>query len=79
MNSRDDGRETMTILLMITLHDLTHMPELLEAWKRIGVPGVTILNSMGGFQASELVRSKGLGGFLKMFEEVRSGQRTLFS
>ena len=69
----------MTTLLMITLHDLTHMPELLEAWKRIGVPGVTILNSMGGFQASELVRSKGLGGFLKMFEEVRSGQRTLFS
>ena len=65
----------MTTLLMITLHDLTHMPELLEAWKRIGVPGVTILNSMGGFQASELVRSKGLGGFLKMFEEVRSGQR----
>jgi hypothetical protein len=69
----------MTTLLMVTLHDLTHMPELLEAWKRIGVPGVTILNSMGGFQASELVRSKGLGGFLKMFEEVRSGQRTLFS
>ena len=69
----------MTTLLMITLHDLTHMPELLEAWKRIGVPGVTILNSMGGFQASELVRSKGLGGFFKMFEEVRSGQRTLFS
>jgi hypothetical protein len=69
----------MTTLLMVILHDLTHMPEILEAWKRIGVPGVTILHSIGGFQASELVRKNGLGGFLKMFEEVRSPQRTLFS
>ena len=69
----------MTTLLMVILHDLTYMPEILDAWKRIGVPGVTILHSIGGFQASELVRKSGLGGFLKMFEEVRSSQRTLFS
>ncbi len=64
---------------MVILHDLTYMPEILESWKEIGVPGVTILHSIGGFQASELVRKSGLGGFLKMFEEVRSPQRTLFS
>jgi len=69
----------MTTLLMVILHDLTYMPEILESWKEIGVPGVTILHSIGGFQASELVRKSGLGGFLKMFEEVRSPQRTLFS
>ena len=69
----------MTTLLMVILHDLTYMPEILDAWKRIGVPGVTILHSIGGFQATELVRKSGLGGFLKMFEEVRSSQRTLFS
>lgn len=69
----------MTNLLMIILHDLSHMPEILDAWKKIGVPGVTILNSVGGFQATELMRRRGLGSFLKMFEEVRSDQRTLFS
>ncbi|MFN2128541.1 MAG: CBS domain-containing protein [Anaerolineales bacterium] len=69
----------MTTLLMVILHDLTHMPEILDSWKKIGVPGVTILHSIGGFQASELVRKSGLVGFLKMFEEVRSSQRTLFS
>ncbi len=69
----------MTNLLMVILHDLTHMPEILDAWKEIGIPGVTILNSVGGFQASELMRRRGLGSFLKMFDEVRSSQRTLFS
>ena len=69
----------MTNLLMVILHDLTYMPEILEAWKKIGVPGVTILHSVGGFQATELMRRRGLSSFLKMFEEVRSSQRTLFS
>jgi len=69
----------MTNLLMVILHDLIHMPEILDAWKKIGVPGVTILNSVGGFQASELMRRRGLGSFLNMFDEVRSSQRTLFS
>jgi hypothetical protein len=69
----------MTHLLMVILHDLTYIPELLDAWKEIGVPGVTILNSVGGFHASEIMRRRGLGSFLNMFEEARSDQRTLFS
>lgn len=69
----------MTQMLMVILHDLNRLPEILDAWKKIGVPGVTILNSVGGFQATELMRRKGLSGFLKLFEEVRSTQRILFS
>ena len=69
----------MTNLLMVILHDLNHIPGLLDAWKKIGVPGVTILHSLGGFQASELMERRGLGSFLKMFEEVSSPQRTILS
>ena len=37
----------MTQLLFVVLDDLKCMPELLQAWRAIGVPGVTILASAG--------------------------------
>jgi PII-like signaling protein len=69
----------MTTLVMVILHDLAYMPDLLEAWKQKGIPGATILHSIGGFQATEFVQHKGLGNFLKVFDELRSTQRTIFS
>ena len=41
----------MTYMLVVILHDLTRLPALLAAWKRVGVPGVTIMDSLGGYQA----------------------------
>jgi len=65
-------------LLIVILHDLDRLPELLEAWKRANVPGVTILQSAGGFHAEKLVKRSGLGGLLQLFEQTSAQQRLLF-
>ena len=62
--SRLDVRIVMTekelTLLIVILHDLDKLPELLGAWKEANVPGVTILQSAGGFHAEKLARRGGL-------------------
>ncbi len=69
----------MLTLLIIVLHDLDRLPDLLDAWKKAGIPGVTILQSAGGFQAEALVRRGGLAGLLNLFDQSTSQQRLLFS
>lgn len=69
----------MVTLLIIILHDPEKMPELLDAWKKAGVPGVTILQSAGGFHAEDLVKRGGLSGLLRLFEPSDHQQRLLFS
>ena len=58
----------MTYMLIVILHDLSHLPELLDAWKRIGVPGVTVINSQGGLQAASWLNRIGLGGLAGLSE-----------
>jgi CBS domain-containing protein len=55
------------------------LPELLEAWKKAKVPGVTILQSAGGFQAEALAQRSGLAGLLSLFEPNTASQRLIFS
>ena len=69
----------MLTLLIIVLHDLDRLPDLLDAWKKAGIPGVTILQSVGGFQAEALVRRGGLAGLINLFDQSTSQQRLLFS
>ncbi|MEW6716946.1 MAG: CBS domain-containing protein [Chloroflexota bacterium] len=69
----------MVTMLIVILHDLDRFPDLLEAWKQIRVPGVTILQSVGGFQAEASIHRSGLGGLLSLFEQNQSSQRMLFS
>ena len=69
----------MLTMLVVILHEVEYLPQLLGAWREIGVSGVTILESMGGFQAEALATRGGLGGFLTLFDSTKSGQRTLFS
>jgi len=40
----------MIHLLIVILDDLTCMPDLLQAWQTIGVPGTTILESAGAYR-----------------------------
>lgn len=68
-----------TVALLVILHDPDALPRLLKAWDKIGVPGVTILPSMGGFQAQKQVRRGGLGVLINMFSQEEPGQRTLIS
>jgi CBS domain-containing protein len=66
-------------MLVVILHETEYLPNLLEAWRNINIPGVTILQSMGGFQAETMASRGGLGGFLNLFEGNRPQQRTIFS
>lgn len=68
-----------TTALIVILHEPKLLPRLLRAWDRANVPGVTILPSMGGFQAQKQVHRGGLGGLLNMFTPDEPGQRTLIS
>lgn len=69
----------MTYMLVVILHDLSRLPALLAAWKRIGAPGVTILHSVGGDQAENWLNKIGLGGIGRLFENEDVHQRTLIS
>lgn len=66
-------------LLIIILHDADHLPELLKAWRRVGVPGATILPSAGGHDTEKDARRGGLGQFLNLFDQGKSPQRTVMS
>jgi CBS domain-containing protein len=63
-------------MLIVILHDLKRLPALLAAWKRIGVPGVTLTNSVGGYQAENWLDRIGLG---RLFDHEDVQQRMLIS
>ncbi len=68
-----------TTALIVILHDPDLLPKLLKAWDRAGVPGATILPSMGGYQAQKHARRGGLGALINMFTQDEPGQRTVIS
>jgi len=72
-------KSSQPTLLIIILHDADHLPELLKAWRRVGVPGATILPSAGGHDTEKYARRGGLGYFLNLFDQGKSPQRTLLS
>jgi len=67
----------MPHLLVVILDDLSHLPELLNRWRKIGVPGVTILASVGSYRASNWLGRVGLGAFDRLFEAEEVRRRTL--
>lgn len=69
----------MTQLLIVILDDLTCMPDLLQAWRAIGVPGVTILESAGAYRVETWLSKVGLGGLDRLFETKEVRRRTLLA
>lgn len=69
----------MTHLLIIILDDLSRLSELLQAFKIIGVPGVTILESAGAYRVESLLSRVGLGGLDRLFESREVRRRTLLA
>lgn len=69
----------MLTLVIVILHNLDLLPNLLEAWKQAGIPGVTILPSTGGFQAASQFQRGGLASVLKLIDQANPSQRLLFS
>ena len=69
----------MTHLLIVFLDDLTRMPDLLQAWRSIGVPGTTIMESMGAYRVESWLNRVGLGSLDRLFEAKEVRRRTLFT
>jgi CBS domain-containing protein len=69
----------MKHLLVVILEDLSRLQKLMAAWKRVGVPGVTILQSVGGFHAENWFERLGLRGISRLFDQDEVRQRTLMS
>jgi len=70
-------KKPMIYLLIVILDDLRLMPDLLRTWKKIGVPGVTILESAGAYRTSTWLSRVGLGAIDRLFEAEEVRRRTL--
>jgi CBS domain-containing protein len=64
----------MAHLLVVILYKPSQLPELLEVWHDIDVPGVTVMESAGGYRTRNWLQQMGLGAISGLFgnEEVRS-------
>lgn len=66
-------------LLIIILDDLDRLPDLLSAWREIGVR-TTLVESQGGYRISNWLDRVGLGGFNTLIQgQAHHNQRLLFS
>lgn len=68
----------MLTVLFIILHDKDKLPAVLDTWREIGVPGATIIPSVGGYQAANALSRGGLGNFFSIFSDSMN-QRTIIS
>ena len=69
----------MAQLLMIILNDPKYMPEILQVWREIGVPGTTILKSAGGHRTRTLFSRVGLSALDNLFERKEVGGKMLIA
>jgi len=69
----------MTHLLTVILDDLQCMPDLLQAWQEIGVPGVTILESAGAHRVGTWLSQVGLSTIDRLFDARELRRRTLLT
>lgn len=71
--------ETQSTLVIIILQNANLLSDLLDAWRRVGVPGSTILISAGGHEAVTAVKRSSLGHLLNIFDQGKGTQRTIMS
>ena len=69
----------MTNLVIVILDDLKKMPAIMDVWRDIGVPGVTILQSAGGHRTTGWLSRVGLGAIDRLFESEEVRRRTLLA
>ena len=66
-------------LLVVILHNLDLLSELLDAWTGVGIPGTTLLPSIGGYQAVDQLKRGGLASLLSIMEQASPNQRMILS
>ena len=69
----------MAYLVLVILDDIDRMPQILKIWQAIGVPGVTILESTGGFRTTTWLSQVGLDFLDRLFETEELSRRTLIA
>ncbi|MBC7223503.1 MAG: hypothetical protein H5T59_04385 [Anaerolineae bacterium] len=69
----------MANLLIVILDDLRFLPDLLRAWREAGVPGVTIMESAGGYRTETWLTRVGLGALDRLLEAEELRRRTLLT
>lgn len=69
----------MSNLLIVILHEISVMPDLLEVWREIGVPGTTIIKSAGGHASRTWLSQVGLGAINNLFENKEVQTRTVIA
>lgn len=69
----------MAQLLMVIVDDLKALPKLLSAWRKAGVPGVTIVPSAGAYRTATWLSRVGLGALDRLFEVDEVRQRMLLT
>ncbi len=69
----------MLTLIVVILHNLDKLSELLDAWRDIGIPGVTLLPSEGGYHAVNQMQRGGLASILNLVDQATPHQRILIS
>ena len=69
----------MTHLLVVILNDLSHLPSIMQAWRQVGIPGVTIMHSLGGYRVEIWLQRIGFGALGSVLDSGVYGQRTLLS
>lgn len=68
----------MAYLLILILDDLKCLPDLLQAWRSIGL-GATILESVGAYRAHTWLNRVGLGALERLFEAEEVRRRTVLT
>ncbi len=69
----------MSNLLLIILNDISVLPEILKIWRKIGVPGTTIIKSAGGHASRKWLDAVGLSAINNLFEAREVQTRTLMA
>ena len=69
----------MTQMLQIILDDIKFLPDILQAWRGIGVSGTTIMKSVGGYRTSTWLSKVGLSAIDHLFEAKEVQRRTLIA
>jgi CBS domain-containing protein len=69
----------MAYLLIVILDDLDYLSPLLKAWRRIDVPGATIMESVGAHRAHSWLSTVGLSAIEHLFDAEDVRRRTLMT
>ena len=69
----------MTYMLQIILDDIKFLPDLIQAWRDIGVSGTTIMESVGGYRTSTWLSKVGLSAIDHLFQAKEVQRRTLIA